>query len=142
VISDALVLGAVLSVFCLIIFFFGADIMRLLYRDEVYAGNSHVLGVLALAALVAAVGIPASLALAAAGRARPVAVVMLCSAAVNTLLVILLLPKWGLMGAAYAVLVGETAGAIGRWAAFWLLVPLYDEARSTADEASAWPLQV
>jgi O-antigen/teichoic acid export membrane protein len=141
-ISDALVLGGILSAFCLIIFLFGADLMRLLYRDEVYAGHSDVLGLLALAAVVAAVGIPASLALAAAGRARPVAAVMLLSAGVNTLLVIFLLPKWGLLGAAYAVLIGETVGAIGRWAAFWLLVPLEEESGNTAESSSAWPLQV
>lgn len=116
--------------------------MRLLYRDEVYAGHSHVLGLLALAALVAAVGIPASLALAAAGRAKPVAAVMLFSAGVNTLLVILLLPTWGLLGAAYAVLIGEAVGAVGRWAAFWLLMPLEDEPRNAAEASSAWPLQV
>ncbi len=98
VILDALVLGVLLSAFCLVVFVFGADIMRLLYRDEVYAGHSHVLGLLALAALVAAVGIPASLALAAAGRAKPVAAVMLFSAGVNTLLVILLLPNVGTLG--------------------------------------------
>jgi O-antigen/teichoic acid export membrane protein len=142
VISDALVLGGTLSAFCLIIFVFGADVMRLLYRDEIYAGHSDVLGLLALAALVAALGIPASLALAAAGRARPVAAVMLFSAGVNTLLVILLLPKWGLLGAAYAVLIGETVGAIGRWLAFWLLVPLEDESGNTAEPSNAWPLQV
>lgn len=142
VISDALVLGGILSAFCLIIFVFGADVMRLLYRDEVYAGHSDVLGLLALAALVAALGIPASLALAATGRARPVAAVMLFSAGVNTLLVILLLPTWGLLGAAYAVLIGETVGAIGRWAAFWLLVPLEDGSGNTAEPSSAWPLQV
>jgi Na+-driven multidrug efflux pump len=142
VISDALVLGWILSAFCLIIFVFGADVMRLLYRDEIYAGHSDVLGLLALAALVAALGIPASLALAAAGRARPVAAVMLFSAGVNTLLVILLLPKWGLLGAAYAVLIGETVGAIGRWLAFWLLVPLEDESGNTAEPSNAWPLQV
>jgi Na+-driven multidrug efflux pump len=54
----------------------------------------------------------------------------------------LLLPKWGLLGAAYAVLIGETVGAIGRWLAFWLLVPLEDESGNTAEPSNAWPLQV
>ncbi len=124
------------------IFFFGADIMRLLYRDEVYAGNSNVLGLLALAALATTVGIPASLALAATGRARAVAAVMLLSAVVNTALVSLLLARWGLLGAAYAVLIGETLGAIGRWTAFWLIVPLADSSGSSAKPSNAWPLQV
>jgi Na+-driven multidrug efflux pump len=61
---------------------------------------------------------------------------------VNTLLVILLLPTWGLLGAAYAVLIGESIGAIGRWVAFWLLVPLEDGSGNTAEPSSAWPLQV
>jgi hypothetical protein len=33
-------------------------------------------------------------------------------------------------------------GAIGRWAAFWLLVPLEDGSGNTAEPSSAWPLQV
>jgi len=140
-VSDALLLGGFMAAFCFVIFFLGADIMRLLYRDAVYAGNSNVLGLLALAALATTVGIPASLALAATGHARAVAAVMLLSAVVNTALVSLLLAQWGLLGAAYAVLIGETLGAIGRWTAFWLLVPLTDRSGDSANP-NALPMQV
>lgn len=140
VISDALVMGGIMAAFCLGIFAFGADIMRLLYRDEVYAGNNDVLRLLALAALAATVGIPALLALAATGRARAVAAVMLLTAVVSTVLVAMLLWQWGLLGAAYAVLIGEALGAVARWTAFWLLVPLTKKA--VREPSEAWPLQV
>jgi O-antigen/teichoic acid export membrane protein len=142
VISDATILSGIMAAFCLVVLLFGADVMRLLYRDEIYAANSNVLGVLALAALAAAVGTPASLALAATGRARAVSVVILLSALVSTTLVALLLPRWGLLGAAYAVLIGEALGAVGRWAAFWLLVPLTGRPRDSAKPANALPVQV
>jgi O-antigen/teichoic acid export membrane protein len=141
-ISDALVLGGIMAVFCLAVFVFGADIMRLLYRNEVYAENSNVLGLLALAALATAVGIPASLALAATGRARAIAAVMLLTAVVNTALIALLLSQWGLLGAAYAVVMGEVLGAVARWTAFWLLAPVADKSSRSREACDAWPVQV
>jgi O-antigen/teichoic acid export membrane protein len=140
-ISDALFLSGIMAAFWLVVFAFGSDIMRLLYRDEIYAANSNVLVLLALAALAATVGVPASLALAATGRARPVAAVTLLTALVNISLIVLLLPWWGLWGAALAILIGEVLGAIARWTAFWLLAPLADTSAGSREPSSAWPLK-
>ncbi len=120
---DAVWLGLVMAAFCLLVFLVGEDIMSLLYRGVEYSGNGHVLAVLAVAAGAGAIGVPASIALAAAERARPVAGFMIVTAAVNVVLVLALLPGWGLLGAAYGMLAAEVFGSLGRWIAFLLLVP-------------------
>jgi O-antigen/teichoic acid export membrane protein len=120
---DAILLAGIMGSFSFVIFLFGDDIMHLVYRNEAYAGYGHVLGVLAIAAFVGAVGAPASLALAAAERARSVAFVTALTAVLSLALITALLSSWGLVGAAYGVLAAEIVGSIGRWIAFVLLVP-------------------
>ena len=120
---DAFILAAIMTAFCGIVFIAGDEVMRLLYRGVGYSGNGDIISVLAIAALIAAVGAPASIALAAAQQARAVAAAMFVTAALNLVLVWALLPRWGLLGAAYGVLVAEIVGSLGRWMAFLALVP-------------------
>src|SRR4029079_2837343 len=94
----------------------------LLYRDEAYSGYGHVLVVLAVAALAGALGGPATIALAAAERARAVALVTAASAVLSLGLIAGLLPHFGILGAAYGVVAAEIVGAVVRWTAFLLLV--------------------
>ena len=119
---DSLLLAAVMTTFCAVIFFVGDDVMRLLYPGAEYNGHAHVLAMLAVAALAAAIGAPASIALAAAERARALAGVMTVTAILNLVLVWALLPRWGLLGAAYGMLTAEVVGSVGRWIAFLTLV--------------------
>jgi len=100
----------------------GDDVMRLLYPGAEYHGHAHVLAMLAVAALAAAIGAPASIALAAAERARALAGVMTVTAILNLVLVSALLPRWGLLGAAYGMLAAEVVGSVGRWITFLTLV--------------------
>ncbi len=120
---DTVLLAGVMGAFSLVVFTYGDAIMHLLYRDESYTGYGQVLVVLALAALVASVGAPASIALAAVGQARRVAGVTALAAVLNFVLIAALLPGWGLLGAAYGVLAAETVGSIGRWLAFLTVKP-------------------
>src|SRR5439155_22325599 len=101
---DALLLAAVMTPFCVLVLLFGEGVMQFLYPAAEYRGNGQILVVLALAALASAVGVPASIALASAERARPVAAVMTVTAVVNLVLVWWLMTHWGLVGAAYGVL--------------------------------------
>jgi O-antigen/teichoic acid export membrane protein len=119
---DAGLLAAVMSIFCLVIFFAGEPLMITLYHGPEYAGNGHILTVLTVSALAAAVGVPASIALASAERARAVAAVTAVSAVLSVVLVWLFMSRWGLLGAAYAVLIAEIIGSGGRWLAFLMLV--------------------
>jgi O-antigen/teichoic acid export membrane protein len=119
---DAGLLAAVMAVFCFIIFVAGEPIMAALYHAPEYAGNGHILVVLTISAMAAAVGVPASIALASAERAHAVAGVTAVSAILSVILVWLFMSRWGLLGAAYGVLIAEITGSIGRWLAFLLLV--------------------
>ncbi len=74
---------------------------------------------LALSALVSAVGSPAGLALQGIGRPKPVFVADAVAAMATIALVAALIPIGGVLGAAQGVLLGSLTGSLGRWAAFW-----------------------
>ena len=122
VVCDALLLAAAMAVFCVLVLVFGDWVMRLLFRDAEYASHSDILGILSVAVLVAVVGIPASLALAAAEYARAHAAIKATGAMLTVLLVSALLPWWGILGASYGILIVEAIVSIGQWMAFLLLV--------------------
>jgi O-antigen/teichoic acid export membrane protein len=122
-VRDALLLGALMSAFCAVIFFFGEDVIQALYRGPSDAGEAHLVFVLALASLMASVGVPAALALASTQRVRAFAAVTAGNALLNVVLVWVLMTQWGLIGAAYGVLLGEAAGSLARWLVFLTLVP-------------------
>lgn len=115
---DALVLGAVMATFFVLVLLFGDELMQLLYPGSEYRGNGHTLVVLAAASMVAAIGAPAAVALMTAEHARAVALIAAGTALLTCILVWALMSRWGLVGAAYALLVAETVGNLGRWTAF------------------------
>src|ERR1043166_2283807 len=94
---ESVLLAAIMGAFALVIFECGDDIMSLLYRGDAYVGYGDVLTVLAVASLAAAVGAPASIALAAADHARSVAFVTALTALLNLVLIAALLPAYGLL---------------------------------------------
>lgn len=121
-IRDALVLGVVTSLFCAAALFAGEDLLRLLYHGKDYGGQGATLSVLSLALLAAAVGMPATNALASMERPRAIVWAGSIGAVVTTVLVWGLMLVWGLPGAACGVLAGNTAGSVARWAALLALV--------------------
>jgi O-antigen/teichoic acid export membrane protein len=122
-VRDALFLAALMAAFTALVFALGSELMRLLYADDVYQGHGHTLTVLALGAMAAAAGAPASIALAAAERARAIAIATAGATLLNIVLVWALMTGWGLIGAAYGILIAEIAGSAGRWIAFLVVVP-------------------
>ncbi len=132
----ALLLAAIMGAFSLIVFAFGGVVMQLLFQGDYYSGYGELLTVLALASLAGSVGVPASLALAAAGHARRVASITALTAALHIVLIAVLLPGWGLLGAAYGMLVAEAIGSAGRWMAFLMFA-----ARNAPTEAALAPGQ-
>ena len=121
--QDTLLLTALMSAFCVVLVVFGEDVMRLLYAGSEYQKNGHILAVLGLGALAAAIGGPASIALGSAERAHAVAAVTAGTAILNVGLVWWLMTDWGLMGAAYGILAAAIAGSMARWIMFLALVP-------------------
>jgi O-antigen/teichoic acid export membrane protein len=127
IIRVSLLLWAAMTLFCLVLFFVGEDVMRFLYHGEEYAGHGQTVLVLALALQALTVSMPVSMALQSMGRPQAV---LWASGAGTVLTVVLgwLMLDWGPTGAAYAYLAGSLAGAVGRWIAFLAIVP-----RSAAD---------
>ena len=122
-IQNAVRIAAVMTAFSLVVIFAGEQAMRILYHGKEFAGHRQTLVVLALAMSVGALGTPASIALATMKRPRPIVVVTTVEAFLTTALVWTLLTEWGLLGAAYGLLVGNAAGALGRWVALYVSVP-------------------
>lgn len=120
---DSLLLAALMSAFCVFVALAGENVMGFVYPGSEYQGHGQILTVLALSALAGAIGAPASIALASAEHTRAVAGVMTFTAVLNVALVWALMTHWGFLGAAYAVLIAEVVGSLGRWIAFLALVP-------------------
>jgi O-antigen/teichoic acid export membrane protein/tRNA A-37 threonylcarbamoyl transferase component Bud32 len=140
-IQASLGLGAVLALFCAAVALFGDVAMHLLYPSKDYAGQGHTVTVLTLGMLVMAVGTPVNCALTSMARPRVIFWTGLWAAAVTVVLVLLLMPKWGLVGAAYGVLAGDLVRTAARWIAFLSFVsragPNADLRRTGADPTSA-----
>jgi len=123
VIRDSLLLGAAMTLFCLLVLFAGEDVLRLLYHGDPYERHGHTLLILALAMLVMAIGMPASGALASMQRPREVFWTGLFGAVVTILLVWQQAAEHDVLGAAYGFLAGNAARSVARWAAFLALIP-------------------
>jgi O-antigen/teichoic acid export membrane protein len=120
---DAVLIAAVMSLFCAAIAFTGGDVIRLLYHDPAYDGQENTLTVLALAALAHALGMPASNALASLERPRAIFWTALLAVVLSLVLTWVLVGQFGLIGAAYGVLGGNLVALVGRWIVFLVLAP-------------------
>src|SRR5581483_8839465 len=98
-------------------------VMQFLYHGKEYEGHGQMLTVLALAVFATTAGMPASFGLATMGRPRAIVAVAITTAVLSVILIWLLMMEWGLLGAAYGLLAGNLIGAVGRWVAFWTLIP-------------------
>lgn len=120
---NALRFAGVIAPFCILMLFGGEALMHRLYPGSEYQGSGVVVAVLAFATFAAALGGPASFALATMERPRAIVIVGLIGAALSIGLVALLMMTWGLLGAAFGLLAGNIFGAVGRWIAFRAHIP-------------------
>jgi O-antigen/teichoic acid export membrane protein len=118
-ITDALLLGAATAAFCVVILFVGADVLRLLFRNQEYVGNEAIVVTLALWQVANAIGIPAFNALSIANRSGANFRQGLAGATISVALVLILTPAWGPLGAACGLLAGSAARAAMRWWSLW-----------------------
>jgi O-antigen/teichoic acid export membrane protein len=118
----SLLLGVGMTLFCLVIALVGEDILQLLYPGQEYAGHSRTINAVALLTLAAAVGLPPYSALASIGRSREIFLTGALGVAVTAALAWLLIPEWGLEGAALAHLSGTVARSAARWLVFLAFV--------------------
>lgn len=120
-IRDALLLGGMMGAFCIVLGLAGSQVLSLLFPEAASYGG--ILTLLGLASAAAAMGIPASTALASADRPHLVAAVTGASAMLHVGLVYGLLNAYGLTGAALGVLIAEVVGSLSRWGAFLRCTP-------------------
>jgi O-antigen/teichoic acid export membrane protein len=114
---DAALLVALMLGFCFFIAVFGGWLMARLYPS---VGDAyHLLIVLSVSVLVGSAGVPASMALISANRAKKLAMVVTATALFTLAVVAVALPSWGLLGAAYGLLLAEFVGSAGRWLALY-----------------------
>jgi O-antigen/teichoic acid export membrane protein len=117
---SALVLGAVMMMFFVTILLTGDDIIRLLYRDE-FVGYGHIVTRLSLAALIWAIGVPASNALSTMHGARANFWISGTLASLSAILVFPLINEWGLMGLTYLFILGSICWSTAGWVVFLVL---------------------
>jgi O-antigen/teichoic acid export membrane protein len=133
---DALLLGAILACFCVFVLLFGDALMHLLYKGSEFEGNGHTLVVLAAASMIAAIGAPAAVALTTTECARSVAIIAAVTAVLSCALVWGMMSKWGVLGAAYALLIAEIVGNVARRTAF-LILPAQSVAETRLQECKS-----
>jgi O-antigen/teichoic acid export membrane protein len=114
--------SATMGVFVVGMILIGGNVMRFLYHNPAYDGHEHILVVLALAVFAGAIGIPASNALSSLERAQAIFCASFIGVLITLTLSFFLVGRLGIAGAAYAVLAGNLAAALGRWFAFFRLL--------------------
>jgi O-antigen/teichoic acid export membrane protein len=107
---DSLLLGAAMTLFCLLILVAGERVMNFLYPGQDYEGEGHTVKILALATLAMAVGMPATEALNSIERPRAVFWTGSFAAVLTVVLVGSLVVGWSVLGAAYGLLTATRPG--------------------------------
>ncbi|MFN0192023.1 MAG: lipopolysaccharide biosynthesis protein [Aestuariivirga sp.] len=121
VLRDSLMLGGMMALFTIFIYFAGETVMVLIYGGGAYANQGEVLTVLSLASVAGAIGsfgAPAAIALQSAERGKATAAIATFTCIAGIAISWMLIARAGLIGAAWGLLVTEVIGAIGRWALF------------------------
>lgn len=134
--QDAVLLGAPLVLFVVVILFAGGNLLHLLYGSDQYAGQHQTITVLALSLMVSAFGMPAISGLTIIGQPRLIFVTGALAVAANVLVALGLVQQWGALGAAFAMLAGNTIRACTRWTLFVLFVVPRSSARGTTADLS------
>jgi O-antigen/teichoic acid export membrane protein len=114
-IRNTALMAVAMTAFSVATFFVGERVMLFLYRGSEFAGYGQTLFVLALATSIAPLATVASFSLTAMHRAQAAVWVIVGDAALTVLLVWLLITNWGLLGAAYALLIANIAGTLACW---------------------------
>jgi O-antigen/teichoic acid export membrane protein len=117
-VRDAMLLGATMSLFCLVLIFFAEGVMSLLYHGPEFAGQGKIISMQGLGLLASAIGFPASFGLTILERPQAVFWAGSFGVLLTVMIGLGLMTQWGLLGAACGFLAGSVAGAVGLWVAF------------------------
>jgi len=104
--------------FCLVAAVAGGKFVELLYQGQEYAAQNTLVAILAGMALVESAGVAACCGLRAMGQTNLVFMAGIIDLVAALLLAVLLIPTWGLIGAAVAMLISSIVGTVLRLVAF------------------------
>ena len=138
-VQDAVLLGLAMLVFCAAITVAGETVLLTLYHGAAFEGRKQVLVALAAALLANSLGMPATNALASMECTREIFYTVSGAAILTMLLVWHLTSAWGMVGAAYGVLLGNTVAATARWTAFSMVLRRRDPQVGVAKEMGRSP---
>ena len=116
---DSVILGAIMVAFTIVVASYSDGILTLLYGHSNFHGHAYAITTLSMAALFAAVGTPSSNALAALNRGPTIFTATAIALGITLVSALLLLPIYGINGAATGLMLGHLAGAVARLSAFW-----------------------
>ena len=136
-VRNSLLLGASMGLFCVLVAFAGGDVVGLLYHGPEYQSRGLEVTLLTLSWLPFALGLPACIGLAAMERPRPIVWAGIGSVLVTMGLVYALSGRWGLVGAACAVIAGSSVEAAARWLAFLAHIARPNTATKNAEARAA-----
>ena len=105
-------LGIFMTVFFVIVVFVGADVIAFLYQGAEYANRDHTVIVLGLYVLASALELSPSFGLRILEKANLVFFAKLVEAGLILAVIILLAGNYGILAAAYALLLGSGAAAL------------------------------
>jgi O-antigen/teichoic acid export membrane protein len=118
---DLLLRAVPMALFCLAVLFAGNELLYLLYRSEDFAGHGHAVTVLAVANLALVMGNQFYMALLVMEHPREVFRTEALAATLTVALIWSLVGPLGLLGAAYACLIGNVLRLTGWWLAYTVL---------------------
>lgn len=119
---DVILLAAVLAPFCILALWIGGDVVHLLYHADEYGGHGEIISLLVIATFVWALGNPASNALASMERAQLIFGINVAAALLIGVLIGALTAGFGLVGAAYGLLIGNLILTCTLWIGFLQVV--------------------
>jgi O-antigen/teichoic acid export membrane protein len=113
-----LLLCTAMALYCGLVVFVGEHVVQLLYHNPAYAGHGHLIDVLALGMLASVLGTAPDSGLCALERPDLNFKANVLGLTATVTVTSLLLMPWGVLGAAYGLLAGNTTASLARMAAF------------------------
>lgn len=119
---DCILIGTFMAAFTAVLFFFGEMIMTIIFPAEAYSGFGNVLSVLALTISIASIGGIATIALTSLKLGKTDSLIAVAICLFYVIAIPIFIHIWGLLGAAFALLMGEFVACSSRWFTLWVLM--------------------
>jgi O-antigen/teichoic acid export membrane protein len=124
-----------LALFCLVVFATGSQVATFVYGDK-YSGAGPILSILSLSILANGVGTLVGNGLWAIDQPRSNFIADVCCLVVTLGSAVLMVPPWGTLGAALALLAGTSIAAVVRTITFFVATAAFDGKSASSGSAS------